>query len=90
MSQHDLHTIIKQQQEQLVAIQAQFQALTEKGVGGRVTTAVVGSTGVIKLQIFNRTSSKVSGFIMAYRLYLRMKMRGVVVEEQIQWVLLYM
>lgn len=26
---------------------------------------------------------------MAYKLYIRMKMRGVVVEGQIQWILLY-
>jgi len=31
----------------------------------------------------------VAGFIMACKLYIRMKMRGVTVEEQIQWVLLY-
>ena len=35
------------------------------------------------------TSSKVSGFVTAYKLYIRMRMREAVVEEQIQWVLLY-
>ena len=34
MSQHDLHAIICQQQEQLVAIQAQIQALLAAGAGG--------------------------------------------------------
>ena len=33
ISQHDLHTIIRQQQEQLVAMQAQIQALIIGGVG---------------------------------------------------------
>ena len=89
MSQHDLHTIIRQQQEQLVAMQTQLQALVERGVGGEATTAAVGSTEVVKLQIFDGTSSKVSVFVIACRLYLRMKMREVVVEEQIQWVLSY-
>jgi len=44
---------------------------------------------VAKLAIFNREVGKVGGFIMAYRLFLRMKLRGTSVEEQVQWVLLY-
>jgi len=44
---------------------------------------------VAKLPIFNGEASRVGGFIMAYILYLRMRMREVTVEEQIQWVLSY-
>jgi len=33
--------------------------------------------------VFDGTPSKVSGFVMACRLYIRMKMRGTAVEEQI-------
>ena len=36
MSQVNLHKIIRQQQEQLVAIQAQIQALLAGGAGGQV------------------------------------------------------
>ena len=39
--------------------------------------------------MFDRTSSKVLRFVMACKLYIRIKMREVAVEEQIQWVLSY-
>ena len=41
------------------------------------------STEVAKLQVFDRTLGKVLDFSMAYKLYIRMKIRGVVVEKQI-------
>jgi len=94
MSQVNLHEIIRQQQEQLAAMQAQIQALLAVqggvGAGGAVTGSNVGpSMEVAKLAIFNGESGKVGGFITACRLYLRMKMRGTSVEEQVQWVLSY-
>ena len=42
-----------------------------------------------KLQVFDGAPGKVLGFIMAYKLCIRMKMRGIVAEKQIQWILLY-
>ena len=69
-------------------MQAQFQALAERKVGG-VGVAVVISTEVARLQVFDRTLSKVSGFVTACRLYIRMKMRRITVEEQILWILSY-
>ena len=44
---------------------------------------------VAKLAIFNREAGKVGGFITVYRLYLKMKLRGMTIEEQVQWVLSY-
>ena len=47
------------------------------------------SIEVARLQVFDGTSSKITGFIMAYKLYIKIKMRKAVVEKQIQWVLSY-
>ena len=42
-----------------------------------------------KPAIFNGEAGKVGGFISAYKLYIRNRMRGNTVEGQVQWVLLY-
>ena len=85
MSQINLHEIIRQQQEQLAAMQVQIQALlAAQGGGGAGTGPNVGANmEVAKLAIFNREAGKVGGFIMVCRLYLKMKMRGTSVEEQV-------
>ena len=44
---------------------------------------------IVKSQVFDGASSKVSGFMIACRLYIRMKIRKVLLEEQVQWVLSY-
>jgi len=38
---------------------------------------------VAKLPIFNRKAGKISGFLMACKLFIRMKMRNDIIEEQI-------
>jgi len=40
-------------------------------------------------EVFNGMAGKVSGFVTVYKLFLRIRMRGDVVEEQIQWILFY-
>jgi len=94
MSQVNLHEIIRQQQEQLAVMQAQIQALLAvqggAGVRGEAAGYNMGShMEVAKLAIFNGEAAKVGGFITACRLFLRMKLRGAMVEEQVQWVLSY-
>jgi len=91
MSQINLHEIIWQQQEQLAAMQAQIQALlVAQGAGREATGSNMGShMEVAKPAIFNGEAVKVGGFITACRLFLRMKMRELMVEEQVQWVLSY-
>lgn len=44
---------------------------------------------VVKLQTFNGAANKILGFLIVYRLYIRVRMRDVAVEEQIQWVFSY-
>jgi len=72
----------------LTAIQAQIQTLLaeeeeeEEGVTEESNTR--SNVEVAKPLVFSRETEKVGGFITACRLYLRMKMKGVIVEEQIQ------
>ena len=92
MSQLNLHEIIRQQQEQLAAMQVQIQALlaAQGGAGGGAERGSTGSkVEVATPAIFNGKAAKVGGFITACRLFVRMKLRGATVEEQVQWVLSY-
>jgi len=92
MSQINLYEIIRQQQEQLATMQVQIQALlaAQGGAEGEAGGSNMGShMEVAKLAIFNGEVGKVGGFIMVYRLFVRIKMRGNIVEEQVQWVLSY-
>ena len=75
MSQPDYSAIIRQLQEQIVALTVQIG-----GSVGRVTVRME----VARPQMFDGTMSKVSGLVMACKLYIKMKMREAVVEEQIQ------
>ena len=94
MSQLNLHEIIRQQQEQLAVMQAQIQALlaAQGGVGARgaITGPNIGShMEVAKPAIFNGEADRVGGFISACKIYIRNKLRGETVEEQVQWALSY-
>jgi len=83
MSQHDqinYEILAQQQKKQLVALQTQIQALlVVQETGGSEEASIE----VAKPQVFDRTLGKILGFIIVCKLYIRIKMRGVVVEEQI-------
>ena len=72
--------------KQVVVLQAQIVAMDRRAAPRPNTKS---SVEVAKLQIFNREIGKVSGFLMVCRPYIQMKMSGTLVEEQIQWLLLY-
>jgi len=89
MSQINLHEIICQQQEQLVAMQVQIQVLLVGGGGveskerGRTGSNLGPQMEVAKPAIFNGEAGRVGGFMITCRLYLKMKMRETMVEEQV-------
>ena len=72
----------------MAVMQAQIQALlAQTGGGGERTTG--SNMEVAKPAIFNGEAGRVGGFITACRLYIKMRLRGNTVEEQVQWVLTY-
>ena len=83
MSQPDYPTIIRQLQEQVATLTAQL-GQQQGGGGGR---RIAEETEVAKPQIFDGTPSKVSGFMGACRIYIKIRLREVLVEAQINWVL---
>ena len=73
-------TIIRQLQEQITTLSEQVAERAEREAAG---------LEMAKLQMFDGTPSKVLGFVTACKLYGKVKIRRVPVEEQIQWMLSY-
>ena len=74
----------------MAVMQAQIQALLvaagERGPAGSNTGSHM---EVAKPAIFSGEAGRVGRFITACRLYIKMRLRGNTVEEQVQWVLTY-
>jgi len=62
-----------------IQIQALLAATGEPNTGSNIE--------ISKPPVFSKEAESAGKFIMACRLYLRMKMREVMVKEQIQWIL---
>ena len=66
-------------------MQVQIQVLPAKGVGGREGVAREverkGKTEIAKPPIFDEISSKIAGFIIACKLYMRIRMREELVKR---------
>jgi len=72
-------------------MQVQIQALLAAGGAGGVERGTTGpKVEVATLAIFNGEAGKVGRFVTTCRLYLRMKIRKAMVEEQVFWVLSHM
>ena len=78
----------------MAVMQVQIQALLVvqegAGAGGTGAGSNMGShMEVAKPAIFNGEAGRVGGFITVCRLYIKMRLKGNTVEEQVQWVLTY-
>ena len=85
MSQPNYSAIIRQLQKQIAALTAQVGGAAEREVRENTSAA----TEVAKPQTFDGIPSKISGFVAVCKLYIRIRLRKSLVEEQIQWILPY-
>jgi len=68
-------------------MQAQIQALLAVGGGGTGEVTAGPHVEIAKPAIFSGEAGKVGGFVNACKLYVRMKMGGAMVVEQVYWIL---
>jgi len=74
-SQINYKLLVQQQQKQLIVLQTQLQALlVAQGKEAVPKPNIELNMEVTKLQLFDRDSGKVTGFVMICRSYIRMRM----------------
>jgi len=66
-------------QELLIILRERAELKLNSGSQVEITT----------LSLFDEKASKVEGFVMICKLYLRMRIKGTIVKEQVQWMLMY-
>jgi len=83
------HSQINYSRNNLQHYRHKFKPCVANRLAAQAEGAISRVGKVAKSQMFDKSSEKVSGFMTVYKLYIRMKMRGVAVRKQIQWILSY-
>jgi len=86
-SKEQILFFIQKQNKYLVRIQELLKILRRKAAETKARNR--SQAEMATMPLFDREISKVEGFVMACKLYVRIRMRETTIEDQVQWVLIY-